>query len=383
MSTDLEEAIAETLRPRGDGPVDVTSLRRAAVQQAGSIRRRRIVALSAGAVVVAVLAAVPFVRGTGPVGGDTRVGGPGTDGGPVRLLPPAADAPGAKARPDLVGTDPAVLHFSIDLSGTPATGTHWAVIDGVESVSLWTSDFDHYNHRYALSNDPEKLAVRDHAGVDAQPAETRQVSVDGRPATATFWPDRVSANKKPDVPTWTVEWQPAAGLWAKVELHTTDPADAVTAAEAMRVDRSLRCVAPLRFDPAPAGFSLVSCSLSFGHILPWAGSSIEIERTDGVRYAMNVGPGGDDPDHPFLPNRTVRGRSAMVEAGDTSTTLLVLVGGDVMLTVQGPYRWGTVDGIAGRQEVTGTEADLIAIAETIIVGPDVSDPETWPVRALG
>ena len=94
------------------------------------------------------------------------------------------------------------------------------------------------------------------------------MTVGGRPATARFWPDMVSSNKLPGVPTWSVDWQPADGLYARVQVLTTTPDVAVAAAEAMLLDRSQFCVAPLRLDPAPAGYTVVGCSIDFGHIFP-------------------------------------------------------------------------------------------------------------------
>lgn len=381
MTTDLEDAIVETMRPRGDGPIDVTALRRAAVQQAGSIRRRRIALGSAGLAVVAVLAVVPFIRVTG-IGPDQRVGGPGAEEASFRITPPAADAPGAKLRPDLVGTDTSVLHFDVDLTGMLATGANWTVADGVESVRLWTSDFDHYNHTYVLTNDAAKLGVGGLGG--DVPAETRQVAVHGQPATATFWPTEVSSNKKPDVPTWMVRWRPAAGLWAVASLFTTDPADAVRAAEAMRLNGSHRCVAPLRLDPAPAGYRVVHCSLSFGHLLPWSGSFLEIEGTGGVRYEVSIGPGGLDADHPFQPNQVLRGRPAMLEADVSGTkTVYVPISGGITLQVRGPYKVALLDGTMGQQYVPAIDAELLGVAERVVVSPNLADPETWPARTLG
>ncbi len=385
MSTDLEEAITETLRPRGDGPVDVTTLRRAAVRQGRSIRRRRMVTASVGVVLVAVvLGAVPvlrggFLHGGGPGGGlGGRAGGPGTEPGTGVPALPAADAPGAAARPDLVGKDPALLHFDVDLTGTLATGAFWSVRDGVESVRLWTSDFDHFNHEYQLATDPARLQTL--RPDDGEPAQTRQVSVGGRPATAKFWPDQVSSNKKPDVATWSVDWQPVDGLWARVSLHTPDAADAVRAAEALMPDRSQRCVAPVRL-ASPAGYSHMACAVDFGHIFAWTVSNVEVERADGVRFDIGIGHFTLGSDTPFVPNQMVGNRPAMLRTdGSGQTTLFVPVAKDINLVVR-PYRVGTEGGHPFAPAGL-TDAEIVEFAEGIVIGPNLLDLDSWPTSPL-
>jgi hypothetical protein len=381
MSMDLEEAIAETLRPRGDGPVDVAALRMAAVRHGRAIRRRRWVTAGAGLAAAAVVVGmIPFVRAGMSGGSGTGIGGPGIDRPPGVLALPPADAPGAAANPAAVGRDPSVLHFDVDLTGMLATRASWFVMDGVERLSVMTSDFGHFNHDYQLSIDPAKAArVR---GADiGQPADTRQVTVGGRPATATFWPSAVSHNKNADVPTWSVRWQPVDGLWASVDLFTTDVTEAVRAAGAMVLNSSQRCVAPLRLDPALTGFTLTACSVDVGHDTPWVSSSVDVERPDGVRFDIAIGD--RSLSEPFVPNRMVGGRQAMITAtGQAERWLFVPITGKINLVVR-PYRL-TMDGDRVVQAPAGlTDDELVAFASAITVGPNLTEPDTWPASPLG
>jgi hypothetical protein len=304
-------------------------------------------------------------------------------------LPPA-DAPAAAEKPAAVGTDPAVLHFDVDVTGMLATGATWSAGDGVESVRLWTSDFDHYNHEYRLATDPARLAAQPSPNA-GQAAETRPVSVGGRPATARFWPADRSVNKKPDVPTWSVDWQPVDGLWASVRLFTTDVTDAVRAAEAMILTRSQRCVAPLRLDPSLTGYKQVSCGVDVGHIFAWAVSDTTLERPDGIRFDIEIGHIALGGDKPFTPNRKDGNRPAMLTTEGGLTVLYVPITKDINLLVR-PYKPAEYspspetpgDGHTFIQGPAGiTDDELVAFASKIIVGPNLTDPDTWPAHPLG
>jgi hypothetical protein len=377
MTMDLEEAITETLRPRGDGPIDVASLRKAAVRQGRTIRRRRWVTAGAGLAAVAVVVGMaPYVRTAISGESGTGIGGPGTDRPPGVLALPPADVPGAAADPAAVGTDPSVLHFDVDLTGMLATGTSWFVMDGSERLSVRTSDFDHFNIEYQLSTDPAKVALVRGADI-AQPADTRQVTVGGRPATATFWPGVVSHNKKADVPTWSVQWQPVDGLWARVDLFTTDVNDAVRAAEALIVDRSQRCVAPLKLDRSLAGYKLGACSVTFEDS-SWRISNIEVERPDGVRFDIAIGDRSLGTVTSFTPDRLVGSRPAMVTEEGRYRVIYVPISGEVNLVVR-PYRLTVEYGRVTQVPAGLSDDELVAFAAAITVGPNLTDPDTWPI----
>jgi hypothetical protein len=340
------------------------------------------------AVAAVVMGMVPFVR-DGIRGGSTA-GGPGMDLGTGPMTLPPADVPGAAQKPAAVGTDPSVLHFDVDVTGMLATGATWSVADGVESVRLWTADFDHYNHEYRLATDPTRLGSQPLPDAGQAAAGTRPVSVGGRPATARFWPDDRSSNKKPDVPTWSVDWQPVDGLWASVRLFTTDVNEAVRAAEAMDLARPQRCVAPLRLDPSPTGYKHVGCGVDFGHIFAWALSDITVERPDGVRFDLSIGHLSIG-DKPFVPNRMVGSRPAMLTTEGGLTIVYVPITKEINLVVRpykpaeyAPGRGATVSGTTFIQGPAGiTDDELLAFAAAITVGPNLADPDTWPEHPLG
>jgi hypothetical protein len=331
---------------------------------------------------------VPFVR-DGHRGGPD-IGGPAADRPPGVLPLPPADAPGAAANPAAVGTDPSVLHFDVDLTGTLATGAYWSVRDGVESVRLWTADFDHFNHEYRLSTDLTRLDAM-FLGNGSEPAKTQPLKVGGRHATARFWPEQVSSNKKPDVPTWTVDWQPVDGLWARASVHTVDVDGAIRAAEALILSRSQRCVAPLRLDPSTAGYRLIACSVEFGHLTPWSVSNVVVERPDGVRFDVGIGHfsytyddgrSNTDPpsyhERPYVPNRMVGDRPGMLYEEYRMKTVFVPIVEEVNLVVRA-YRAPTAGGNPMGAPPAGlTDDELVAFAAGITVGPNLTDPDTWP-----
>jgi len=373
MSTDLEEALAECMRPHGEGAVDVAALRTTAVARGRSAKRlRTTVAVSGLAVLTAAtLGIVPVLRG----GDGASVAGPG---GRILTLPPA-DAPGAAAAPQTVGTDPTVFHFDVDVTTLTANGAMWSTRDGVESVRMWSSEFDHFDYEYQLTRDKSKLEILPRAEpAEDQPADTQAVTVNGRPGTARFWPEIKSVNKVPDVPTWTVDWQPADGLFARLQLFTTDVGVAVAAAEQMLLDRSQRCVGPMRLVDPATPVTVVSCFVDFGHIFPWTVSEVMVETADGVRYRVGVGHYGLLDDQQFIPNQLVAGRPAMLTRYEGRTdrpndvNVWVPITNGITLTVSGGYRDSEVT------PVPTTDAEILAIAGAVRIGPNFSRPHTWP-----
>jgi hypothetical protein len=361
MSTGLETAVAECLRPDADGKVDVEQLRAAAVRRAVRIRRRRLTVAAAGLAVVSA-AAVAWAPGlTGEPG--QRVGGPPagrqvpTAGAGMRL--PAADAPGAAQAPERVGAEPGTLHFDVDLSGLDATGTSWAVRDGVESLSVWTGVADHYTLWYDLTTDPGKFEA-----VQREPEQTVPLSVAGRPATARSYPGYHGADSTP----WTLTWQPVDGLWVQMKQEVAAAEDLLAAAQALRLDRSQACVAPMLV-AMPAGLTWTGCDIDFGHIFPWTVSGVSFVNADGAELSVSIGRIGAVGDDPFVPNVTALSRPGMLWRKGHTAFLVVPLSSEFNVLVHGRAP-------AGVAEVA--DAELVALAQAVTPGPNFTDPAAWP-----
>jgi hypothetical protein len=124
--------------------------------------------------------------------------------------------------------------------------------------------------------------------------------------------------------------------------------------------------------------TVVACTVDFGHIFPWTLSEVTLETDDGVRYSVGIGHYGDD--EPFTANRTVGGLPAMLtrhegrtdRPNDVSVRVPLIDG--IAVTVSGGYR----DTDGRREYVPTTDADVLAIADAVRVGPNFDRPHTWP-----
>lgn len=374
MNETLEDEIAASLRARGDGMVDVAGLRTAAVARARQIQRRRsaLAGASLAAVVgVSWLAVSVAPRGGGP-GWSTapRLVGPSTAAPVVGLTAhlPAADAPPAAQRPDMVGTDPAVVHFDVDGDALGATGLSWDVRPGTESVAVWTGDVNHFTTWIALGRDLD--AVRRGAAVGGSPDRTVPISVAGRPGTAERYPNGF----------WVLTWQPVDGLWTSVVQEASSGDDLVQTASAVRLDKAQRCVVPLRVRSAPAHATWTGCDAAFGPYKPWEVGGISFTHVTGE--TMRLGIGWYSVDEPFVPNRIVGGRPARLrgDAQNRTVVLSVPIHDWVNLVVTVRPR---VDGELSTTPENGfTEADMVQLAESAMLSTDVTDPATWPTRPL-
>jgi hypothetical protein len=401
MRTEIEDLVESTLHARADGRTPTPALYERAVRRGRSLRRRRQSFACGGvavavAVVVAGVAVAPAVlqfRARPTVGAAPPVQPPPPvqasptpprNGGPT-TLPPARAWP-AGARPSVVGTDPGVVHFDLDLAALHATGSEWNTDDGFESAVVFTGNSDTYHVASYLYLSPDEAVLRGRMwgakptglvnGVPRTPppAATEPVDVHGRPGTVERFGTAVRA---PDGtrqgPHLALRWQPVDGLWAGVDLYG-DVSDAMAVADALRLDRTQRCVVPVHATVVPAGARWTGCTTQVsphaGLQGVWVGSSLLFTRDGNTlvvdlqdRTAYNgVNPGD------FKPNARVAGRPAM---WDTPKNLVV-------------------PGFAGRfyLEIAlwhggYTKAEAVAVAEGLEAADDLARPETWPVPAVG
>ena len=159
---------------------------------------------------------------------------------------PDAGQPGAATRPDLVGTDPAVLHFSADTLAEDATVASWLSEPGTESVQVVRGDLD---IRLTLARSAGQLPASITDTLSA-PADIR---VGARPATVRVAAGLSAPPRDGDWNLYLIDWQPVDGLWARAEVQMREQDAAVTAIEHVRLDQSRRLTLPFSTGTPPAG----------------------------------------------------------------------------------------------------------------------------------
>jgi hypothetical protein len=387
--TDFTDAIADAMRPHGEGDVDVLALRAGTMVRVRAARRRRaaLVAAGAAAAVAVSLAAVPQLfddsaRGPEPGAPPSVSAPPNRPAMQVMTLPPA-DVPGAAQRPDTVGNDPAVLHFAADLTALDAHGGWWRTGGGFERAEFYAGPAGadgKYRHAAtvmisqtldgALTAGP---GAHDTPGADNPPTPV-PATVHGRPAQLRKFTEYWSTG----IPVWVLSWQPADGFWAVLTMETNDEAAVLRGASGLRFDRSQRCAVPIRLNAPPTGTVWAKCSTGLSpaaaNARSWYTSMLSFRNAAGGTLGLDYGTLADfaAEGDAFVPNRTVNGRPAMWSTGE-----------------QGPQGQLAVPGSGGRNlliSIRGdgfTEQDALALAGAAVFSDDLVDLSTWPVRAVG
>ncbi|MDG4805897.1 hypothetical protein O7634_03905 [Micromonospora sp. WMMD1120] len=305
--TDLDERINRTLRERAEGPVDVDRLLAGAVRQGRTRERRRLVARAG--VAVGLVALLGFGATAGPVDrlpGREPIGPPGATGSAVPFLPAqVAGTPGAAARPDRIGRDPALLHIGLAEGGPRYL--EWRVGGGKETAKL---DVGGRTVTVELTS----------ADVLRTTGAWNMPSLDG--PSANRYDGSVTHADGPDgVPVWRRYWQPAPGVYAGASVSGPNEGPLHDAAEALRLDRAYRCAGPVRLTTLPVGARVVSCGMvvstfpaAYAVLLNASddrgrGMSVELQ------YAATAVTGG-------AANRTIGDRPAHYDPGSARLELL-------------------------------------------------------------
>lgn len=250
MSSDLDQQLTATLTRRAGGDVDPTPIVEQARHRGRRLRRRRrgFVAGGVAAACVALTAVVMVV----PIG---RNADDPVMPAAALMLPEASGQNGAIVRPEDVGADPGVVHFSADALADGAEYATWRAGRGTESVEFrgptGQARFALARTAAALNGLPQTLSS---AG---RPQPRTDVQVGDRAGVAWFDP---SGDQK----LWFVRWQPADGLWAQLDTYATSRDEATTTAHRVRFDGAHRCVVPFRLEGLPPGGRLLECSVSLG-----------------------------------------------------------------------------------------------------------------------
>ncbi len=293
MATDLDPILTESLRDRAGRDIDPAPIVRAAVARGARLRRRRQAATTAAAVAVVGMVATAAVglprREAAPVTVPLQ-----TDVAALRL-PLADGVPGAAERPDLVSTDPQILHFAVDGIITAQTrkvmawGRNGAadgdadVGDGSEAAEVLGDD---RRVHVALGRSPDGLPGPLMASVGLPFTTPEAIDVNGLPGTVQSTGAEPAGVK--GLGHWVVLWQPAGGLWARVHAWTATRDEAVAAAAGVSFDSARRCALPFRLPSMSAGGTVKQCELTMGTDSDTAFQQGEVEMGDGPGRTLMV-----------------------------------------------------------------------------------------------
>lgn len=309
--SDLDERLVVSLRSRADGEVDADALLAAAMTRGRAQRARRRLALAGGAgLVVVALVAVGAVAN--PLEGAAPFAAGGSD---AAAAPPAAPGvPAAASRPDLVGTDPGLLHFGVDPSA--ARYLSWRSAPGMESVRLDLGKGRQVTVDLARSADGLEKPV--HEDVPYSSAEVTEESFGGRSGTVEEVPPAGPGGR----PGWILRWRPAEGLWARAAAYAQTDADVWAAVTVLRLDEARRCAVPFRLTELPTGSRITSCTVSLIGHPESVDASVLVAGPDGqtmevqMQYAQGRGPVRTEG------NRRINGHPAYLYPGKDELELL-------------------------------------------------------------
>jgi hypothetical protein len=328
---DLESRVSAVLAERAERTLAVEALHERAVRAAGGIRRRRRLGTAAAAVVAAG-ALVVGLSGAGPA---------------ATTLPAETAVTGGA-----VGTDPALLHFDVDMSRIPQrlrdrlTATEWVSGKGYETVTGFGRD-NNIVFSVSLTTDP------------------------GR---AQDWMTELGAGDPR-----AVQWGEAGTIG--VAAAQWDDADLLPGViRAVRLNRAQRCVMPMHLADLPAGAWWSECQtrLRYGGASDeprWIFSGLTIHQADD-KVVFIWADGWPMPSPSFRADRTVSGYPAQWSSGNGQfkNGLWVLAFGPYELYVTNyetaPADWFTPE---------------VAQWYTTRLTPstNLNDLSSWPRRAVG
>lgn len=352
--TDIEERVSEVLTRRVQRPIDVERLRTNAVRRATTIRRRRLAAGTA-TMMLAVLGATGLV--TLPAATP-----------PQTTLPLETDAP-----PGGIGSDPALLHFDVDLSvfSGSAKSTEWVSGIGYEAVHVYREDDDQRWVNVNLDPTDSSRTARLEPWVTSGLTDPgRRLLVAGRPALLQQVTHLNGA-------AWLLRWQPAPAVFAAVTVIGEDEGLALRVAHAVRLDRVQRCVMPLRLTELPAHARWHECQTRVRLSPPgWIYSGLTLDQDNAEPiFIWADGRRGADHAASFKADQTVSGYPAQwLTQGSSGTGLWIPDFGPIDLFITG---------IHPNDSLWLKEEDARWLAERLQPSQDTNDPASWPPRAVG
>ena len=341
MNDQLEQDLAAAFGEHAGGAVDTDVLAVAATRRGRRLRARTYaVRCAAAAVTVAVVTAGAAVyRSPAPPAAPSASASASPADLDWTLYPPPGGwsvplpvVAGGAADPSKVGTDPSLLHFTVDEFTVDAPYTTWRSAAGIETISFKRNGAD---YRVSLTKD---AALLDDDLLERGPGE----SIHER-------------------------WQAAPGVWAQVYSRGVSADDIARVRARVRLDTTLRCTTPIQLSALPAGARLLGCETTLAGVdLPgrllfsmlWVGENT-VDRAEIVMMGHHPSPSPG--------TLMISGRPARVFTDDRFRP-----------SVEFPDFNGLRIVIAG----TGTyrTATLVQLAEAVRVGQDPANPATWADR---
>ncbi|MEV6601158.1 hypothetical protein AB0M36_30540 [Actinoplanes sp. NPDC051346] len=365
MSADLDQVLSKSLQQRADAgsPIDPQPLLHVAVARGRRMRARRRAATLLAAAAIAGTAVItvwlPSQHATTPVSpAPSPSAALDVD---LAKLPAADGQPGAAARPDLVGSDPGLLHFSVDTLAT-ARRVAWTSAPGLETADVQRTDFQVY---VALAQSQQRfsaLPLAFSSGPRTEMSAPVGVSLGDREATLSTsrpWKEKNGLEGR----IYAFEWQPVSGLWARVEVQTTSQERAEQILRQVRFDQTRRCVLPFRPSSLPAGATVPDCDVALAQDSPAVFRSGGWTVVDGQRrlsvQAHAFEPDTDD-DRPPLKAGPYH---AYADPDGRSWTM----------RVDGLLITATVE----TRKNPFTQAEVLQILGGLHIAEQVPDPGTW------
>ncbi|SCG37425.1 hypothetical protein GA0070609_0417 [Micromonospora echinaurantiaca] len=357
--TDLDQRIASVLRERAEGEIDSHRLLSASRARG---RRRQLRRRFATGTALALVGVLGFVGVTGPdlTGLPGRL--PWTAATPTVAppVPPRVDGvPGAAQRPELVGTDPRVLHLGVDRSR--ARYLRWAVHSSnrVESVQ-----FSVGGGRPVLVEVSGSAEAIDEFLLDGVPLQEAVIPLTFDGAVQEFGGTARGL---------VTAWQPAPGLYARASTLGGDRSALAQAMDAVRWDEARRCATPLRLSTLPAGATLSACSVE-ATAFP-AGLRVEftLHREPSATMWVRLLYGAQIAGGTTESNRVVGGRPAYLYPDGTKLELLGIPKAHLTADFGAP--------LPGTERPEGdpgfSEADATGVLAGAQLAKDLTDPDTW------
>lgn len=264
MPNDLDQMLADSLQERAEvgSPIDPAPMMQAAVVRGRRIQfRRRLVsttlaALTVGAIVTAGVLVPRHADHVPPPAGSREV-----TGGNLDRLPAADYTPGAASQPNLIGTDPGTLHFTLGTLPKNAESAGAGTEAGYEWASASAGDFSILVTLAQAKSDLERLPAG-YTQVTGLPAPTATTFA-GHPALISTLTSKDPVNGRPPT-TVVLSWPTGAGPWIKIRVAAATPEKALQLAQQVRFDQAQRCIVPFKFDYLPPKAALLGCSVNLG-----------------------------------------------------------------------------------------------------------------------
>jgi hypothetical protein len=283
--------------------------------------------------------------------------------GYLPTLPKAAADMSAAARPDLVGKDPAVLHFGVADLAKVARSVTWATGPNLEIMQLERAP-DKYSW-VTLSSDSKVLdaEIRRRTGAYADVGTDQDVHVGGQRAVLRTIPTN-------DGVSYLMRWEPVSGVVAHVHVRAGLQHEVWELADRIRLNEATRCLVPFGLRHLPMNIRLLGCRVSLRGYEDTTGTSVKWLRL--VDAELSVGTAFDRARIGLYADP----KRLMVTEPHASTT-----GGD-----EAPPIPGETFALSGNSSmpmqlyIDGGYKELVGKLgpDALVMGDDLNNPETWP-----